>query len=254
MKKSVLGAQLYSLRNFMKTPQDIATSLKKVKAIGYDTVQVSGLGPIDPKELKKIVDNEGLKITCTHLNYTRICNETQAVIDEHHLWDCKYIGVGSMPAEYSNKEGFKKFAKEASVVAKKLTDSGLVFIYHNHSFEFEKYDGRTGMDILFEESDPKVFNFEIDTYWVQHGGGDPAAWIKKFKGRMPIVHLKDLVMRGREQLMSEIGEGNLNWPSILKACEDVGVKWYLVEQDICQRDPFESLKISYNNLLKMGFK
>jgi len=116
----------------------------------------------------------------------------------------------------------------------------------------EKFDGRTGLAILYEDSDPIYFKGEIDTYWIQHGGGDPAAWIRKLKGRMPLVHFKDMVMHGHEQLMAEVGEGNLNWPAILDACREVDVEWYIVEQDTCQRDPFESLAISLRNLKAMG--
>ena len=99
---------------------------------------------------------------------------------------------------------------------------------------------------------------ELDTYWVQHGGADPAAWIRRLKGRMPVVHLKDMTVSAEgwnvKQLMAEVGEGNLNWPAILDACHAAGVRWYAVEQDICPRDPFESLKISYENLRKMGLE
>jgi sugar phosphate isomerase/epimerase len=94
----------------------------------------------------------------------------------------------------------------------------------------------------------------LDTYWVQHGGGDPAAWILKLKGRMPVIHLKDMVIADKQQTMAEVGEGNLNWPAILSACQEAGVEWYAVEQDICRRNPFESLAISYRNLKAMGLE
>ncbi len=93
---------------------------------------------------------------------------------------------------------------------------------------------------------------EIDIYWVQHGGSDPAAWIEKVSQRMPVVHLKDMVILDNTQTMAEVGEGNLNWKRILSACKQADVEWYAVEQDVCQRDPFESLKISYDNLRAMG--
>ncbi len=108
--------------------------------------------------------------------------------------------------------------------------------------------------MLLNETDPRYVQAELDTYWVQHGGGDPAAWIRKVKNRMPVVHLKDMVIQGREQVMAEVGEGNLNWPAILEACREAEVEWYAVEQDICQRDPFESLEISFKNLKKMGLE
>jgi sugar phosphate isomerase/epimerase len=94
---------------------------------------------------------------------------------------------------------------------------------------------------------------EIDTYWITHGGGDPVQWINRVAGRLPCVHLKDMaISTKREQFMAEVGEGNLNWPAILDACRKSGVKWYIVEQDVCYRDPFESLEISLKNLKQMG--
>ena len=254
MSTSQLAAQLYTLRDFTKTLSDIAQTMKKVKQLGYDAVQCSALGPIAPHELKEIVDGEGLTICATHTSYERMRNEPQAVIDEHQLWECKHAAIGGLPREYRSAEGFVKFAKEASEVGKRLAEGGLVFSYHNHSFELEKFDGRTGLEILYEESDSKYFHSELDTYWIQHGGGDSAVLIRKLKGRAQIVHLKDMAMRGSTQLFAEVGEGNLNWPAILDACKEAGVEWYIIEQDTCQRDPFESLGISLRNLKAMGIQ
>lgn len=249
-----VAVQLYTLRNFLKTPKDIEQTLKKVKKIGYESVQVSGIGPIDPKELKKLIDEEGLSICATHISFDRMKNDLNNVINEHKLWNCKYVGVGSMPESYRvDKDGYKKFAEDASIIARKLADNGLSFIYHNHNFEFRKFDGITGMDILFNESDKEVFNFEIDTYWVQAGGGDPIEWIRKMKGRMDVVHFKDMVINSdKNQVMAEVGEGNLNWRGIIEACREIGAEWCPVEQDVCERDPFESVEISLKNLKKLG--
>jgi sugar phosphate isomerase/epimerase len=176
----------------------------------------------------------------------------QAVIDLHATYGCPYAGIGGLPGEYRSAEGFARFAREASQVARRLAEGGLRFVYHNHSFELEKFGDRTGLQILYEDSDPAVFLSEIDTYWVQHGGGSPAAWIRRLKGRAQCVHLKDMTNRGGQQLMAEVGEGNLDWPDILAACREAGTEWYIVEQDTCQRDPFESLAISLRNLRAMG--
>ena len=254
MEKVGIAAQLYTLRDFCKTPEDTANTFRKVREIGYEAVQVSGLGPIDPHELRKIADDNGLEICATHIQYQRMKEDIEGVIADHKLWNCKYVGLGSMPAEYrKSREGYIRFAREASMIAKRLKEAGLSFVYHNHDFEFVKFDGRTGLEIIYEESDPDSFNAEIDTYWVQSGGSDPAAWIRKLKGRMEIVHLKDTAMDEQGQrIMAEVGEGNLNWPAILDACREIGIRWYIVEQDTCQRDPFESLAISLRNLKKMG--
>ncbi|MEJ6950447.1 sugar phosphate isomerase/epimerase family protein [Natronospora cellulosivora (SeqCode)] len=250
-----IAAQLYTLREFLQTPKEIEKTLKKVKKIGYDAVQVSGLGPIDPQELKDIVDKEGLSICATHIAFDRMKKDLEGVIRDHKLWNCKYVGLGSMPGEYrKDKESYIHFTKEASEMARKLKENGLQFVYHNHNFEFRKFGSKTGMDILFEESDLEVFDFELDTYWVQAGGADPVEWIKKVAGRMKVVHFKDMMISSDiEQRFAEIGEGNLNWSRIIEACKEIGVEWCPVEQDLCyDRDPFESLVISYNNLKEMG--
>ena len=247
-----IAAQLYTLRDFTKTPGDIAATLKKVRKIGYEAVQLSALGPIDVRELKRILDGEGLTVCSTHVDYFRIRDEMQSIVDEHSVLECKFVAIGGLPNEYRKGiEGYRRFAREASQVAGKLKKKGLVFGYHNHSFEVEKFDGKTALEVLFEESDPRVFTFEIDTYWIQHGGGDPAEWIRKMKGRVPLLHLKDMAISDGNQVMAEVGEGNLNWEAILEACRSSGVLWYIVEQDTCQRDPFDRLAISLSNRRKM---
>ena len=173
---------------------------------------------------------------------------------KHKAWGCEYVGVGMMPEEYrADAAGLERFAREASYVADELAKAGLKFVYHNHNFEFRKFDG-DGMDILFDNSS-RNFQFEIDTFWVQKGGADVRAWIDKVRGRMDVVHFKDMALNDKaEQIMAEIGQGNLNWDGIA-GCRDIGVKWYLVEQDDCHgRDPFESLKVSYEYLTAKGVK
>jgi sugar phosphate isomerase/epimerase len=259
MSQSVVGAQLYTLREFTKTPSDLATTLKKVKEIGYDIVQVSAICAIDYRELRKMLDGEGLRCVVTHTSWDQMKDEPERVIENHQAIGCDQIAVGAMPGSYRNVEGFRQFAKDASEVARKLKEGGLTWSYHNHSFEFVQCgDKKTGLHILFEESDPSLFNFEIDTYWVQHGGGDAAEWIRKARGRIPCVHFKDMAVRPAEKgfapVMAEVGEGNLNWPNIIEACKASGTLWYLVEQDTCYRDQFESLKISLENLKALGLQ
>jgi len=252
MAASVIGAQLYTLRDFTKTPADVRTTFAKVREMGYEAVQVSGLGPIDPEELRDIAQETDLKIVATHISYQQIAENPQQVIDEHKLWGCPHVAIGGMPGEYRSEEGFHNFAREASQTVRPLIDAGLTFSYHNHSFELERFDGTTGLDIIYDESDPAVFSAEIDTYWIQHGGGNPVTWLRKLKDRMHIVHFKDMAIVEGKQVYAEVGEGNLEWPEIIQACRQAEVEWYLIVQDICQRDPFESLKMSLDNLRELG--
>ena len=251
MSSSPFAAQLYTLREFTKTPADIAATLKRVRKIGYESVQLSALGKIDPKELAKILHGEGLSCCATHVSMERMKNETSAIVDEHRLWGCQYTAIGGFFPNEPKTADWVQFAGEYSEVARKFAGTGLSIGYHNHSHELAKYDGKSALQLLIEKLDPSIW-FEIDTYWIAHGGGDPAAWIDKVAGRIPCVHLKDMgVTNKREQFMMEVGEGNLNWPAIFKACRAAGVKWYIIEQDTCYRDPFDSLELSLKNLQNM---
>jgi len=252
MAKSMIAAQLYTLREYTKTPSDIARTLHRVRKIGYEAVQVSALGKIEPAELGKMFSGEGLVCCATHVSPERLRDETAAVLDEHRLWNCHYMAIGGFFPKNPTAGDWHQFAHDFNVIAKKYTGTELAVGYHNHSHELGKFGEQTALEILLAELDRSVW-FEIDTYWITHGGGDPAAWIDKVAGRIPCVHLKDMgIDSNRAQFMMEVGEGNLNWPAILKAAKAAGVKWYIVEQDTCYRDPFDSLEISLKNLQQMG--
>lgn len=260
MSQFALAAQLFTIRDFTKTRSDFAESMRKIREIGYRVVQVSSVGPINDADIKRACDDNGLAICNTHVDFGQLQNDIEAVIAQHELWGCRHVAIGGMPHEFRDSEdGFRTFAKIANGIGEKLADAGLTFSYHNHSFEFVKFGGRSGLDILFAETDPRYVKAELDTYWIQHGGADPIIWIDRMAGRMPVIHLKDMVMTpsadGRgQQTMAEVGEGNMNFAGILESCQRAGVEYYAVEQDICQRDPFESLAISYRNLRAMGLE
>ena len=250
---SGLAAILYTVRDFTQIPAAMAETLKKVKSIGYNHIELAGQGPIDPKELKQMVAGEGLSICSTHTNLLRLRDDLDAVIEEHQLWECKHIAIGGLPKEDHNEDGYKRFAKEGSEIGRKLKEQGLSFSYHNHWMELDKYNSRTGMDILAEESDPETFFFEIDTCWFQFAGGDPSTSIRKLKGRQHLVHFKDMILPSTDKNATlEVGEGSLDFPSIIEACKDAGVQWHIVEQDFCPGDPLESMATSYRNLIAMG--
>ncbi len=252
MAASMIAAQLYTLRDFLKTPADIAASLKKVKQIGYESVQLSGLGKIDARELNKILQGEGLSVCATHVSLESLKEGAQGILDEHRLWNCKYTAIGMYNADTAAK--WEAFAADFSKIATSFAAAGLKIGYHNHSHELARFDGKTAMQILLDKFSQDVW-MEIDTYWITHGGADPIAWINKVAGRIPCVHFKDMgISADRKQFMAEVGEGNLNWPGIIDACRKAGVQWYIVEQDVCQRDPFESLAISLRNLRQLGVK
>jgi len=246
---------MYTLRDHLKTPADMAKTCARVKKMGYDAVQVSAFGPIDVKELAKILDGEGLACAATHKSMDDMKN-TAACLDYHATLKCRYTAVGGFGWGGVKLADWQNFAREYSQVAKTLSAKGLEVGYHNHAHELcRAHDSpaTTPLDLLINECDKKVW-FEIDTYWIAFGGGDPAAWIDRVAGRIPCVHFKDLLITPdqKQQKMVEIGSGNLNWPRILDACKRAKVEWYLIERDAGDLDPFDSLKISLDNLRAMG--
>ncbi len=257
MIKGLAGAQLYTVRQFTQTIEGVAETLKKVAAIGYKTIQISAFGrDLDPKEVAKLVEDNGLIVAATHRGWGDFLNNLDYEIEVHKLWKCAHPAIGGLPGEYHTPDGLKKFLDELAPIAEKLAAAGMDFSYHNHNHELARWDGKTWLAMLYEQAPPEMLKAEIDTYWIQAGGGDPAAWVEMCAGREPLLHLKDMIVTPeREQRFAEIGEGNLNWPRILQAAEAGGVEYYLVEQDNCYgRDPFESLAISYRNMAAMGLR
>jgi len=247
------GVQLYTLRDYCKSVEATTSTFRKIRDIGYKYVQISAVSePKDVKELKKILDDVGLIAVSTHTSYERITKETEKVIEEHKILGCEAIFCPGLPIELHNKEGYLKAANEFNRIIEKIKENGLILGYHNHGIEFEKYNRKIGLEILLENC-PEL-EVEIDTYWVQYGGGDPAYWIEKYKGRVSQVHFKDMGIIKNQQVMPPIGDGNLNWERIIKACKKAKVKYVLVEMDSPTIDPFEALKKSLENLKNFGIK
>ena len=250
-----IGAQLFTVREFAQTSKDFAETIKKVADIGYTSVQISGVNAdISAQEIAEVCKANNLEIVITHSPIGRIKDDTQALIADHKLMGAKYVGLGAVPGDYGRtQEGFDNFIKDMAPAAKAIKDAGLLFMYHNHEFEFMKFGEKTAFEYLADNM-PDA-GFTLDAYWVQVGGGDPAQWIRKFSGRVDVIHLKDLIIvNSNERRMAEVMEGNINWESVMEAAKDAGVKYAMVEQDACyDRNPFESLKISFQNLQKRGW-
>lgn len=242
LNPAAIAAQLYTLRDVLKTPEQVASSLKRVRDIGYRAVQVSGLGPIAPERLLDITASLELTICATHVGYEELTDHLDDVIRTHKLWGCDYIGLGMLPERYrDSRAGYEAFIAEFTSIGQKLEASGLHLVYHNHNIEFVRFGDVTGMDLLFAGAQSGAYSLELDTYWVQAGGAHPAEQIRRAKDHIKVVHLKDMAVQGWTPVFAEIGAGNLNWSEILAACESSGVEWYVIEQDVCQQDPFDSL-------------
>lgn len=251
MKKDKIALQLYTLRDYLKTPADMAVTLKKVKKIGYDAVQLSGMGPIDEKELLKMLDGEGLTCCATHEPGKTIVEEPQKVVDRLAALKCKYTAYPWPHLGFANGESdVHSLAKALNASGKVLYDAGQVLTYHNHDIEFQKFGKKTALDMLYDETDKRYLQGELDTYWVQSGGACPVEWIEKLTNRLPLLHLKERGFHDKSATIMHIGGGNLNWKKIIAAGEKAGTEWFIVEQDTCILDPFVSVELSLKYLIE----
>lgn len=252
MKLEQVAAQLYTIRDYLKTPDEIDASMKKIRDIGYPAVQVSGMGPIPEADLMAILGKYGLTCCATHEGTDAILNTTDSVIARLKALSCKYTAVPHPGNLIGNTmESMTAFCEAMDKAGKAMADAGLVLTYHNHNNEFQKIGGKTILEWIYELTDAANLQGEIDTYWVQAGGGNPAAWCHTLYSRLPLLHLKDYGVNEQNQgCFREVGYGNLDWDDILESAADAGCEWYIVEQDAnwTDNDPFKSLEMSFEFL------
>lgn len=241
-----LAAQLFTVRKFTQNEEDLYSSLKKLKEIGYNAVQISGCA-YNAEKLKKELNELELSVCATHTPVETIINNTEAVINDHKILKAEYVGIGYFKGE--SLKDYELFLNSLKEPSKKIRDAGLKLLYHNHDHEFKKFDGITVYDFLAENTSSELFGFLADLYWIQYAGYNPIEILEKYKYRIEMVHLKDMrYHENPKNKFSEIFEGNMNYIDIINKCYDIGIKWAAVEQDSCDGDPFDSLKISLNNI------
>jgi sugar phosphate isomerase/epimerase len=246
MKLEQIALQLYTLRDHLKTPADIRATLKKVRAIGYPAVQVSGMGPIPEEELVAILKGEGLVLCATHEDGNVIRQTPEKVVERLAKLGCRHTAY-PWPAgvDWSKQADIDSLVADLDRAGAVLRAAGQVLSYHNHAVELTPIHGTTALDYIYSKTSAENLQGEIDTYWIQLGGGDPVAWCRQLKGRLPLLHLKDYTVRPDGQpTFASIGAGNLNWPAILAAAAESGCEWYIVEQDTTPGDPFDAVRAS----------
>ena len=232
-----LGAQLYSVADRVKTPEELRATLIALKEKGYVNAQFSGVPAMGAEVWAEISRETGMPIVCTHMDYKRITEDTDALIAEHKAYGCSVIGLGGMPGEYRGTlAGLEKFLSEMEEPVKKMNAAGMHFSYHNHWFEFEKFSDAEGCayDVMLERC-PDWF-FLIDVAWAQFAKVSAAEYIRKIgASRIMNVHFKDYTNPDNWDSLVPCGQGLVPFPEIIEACREVGVENVLVEQDTAPR-------------------
>lgn len=250
MKQLPVALQMYTLRD--EAAKDFAGTIRRVGAMGYAGVELAGTGGMSARDLRALLEDNNLQVVASHVGLGALEGDLGEIVAYNQELGNTYVVCPFLPQERRrDAAGYAQIAVLFNTVGARLREAGLHLAYHNHAFEFERFDGTYGLDLLFAETDPELVKIELDTFWVKRGGEDPAEFMKKYPGRVPLIHLKDMTA-GQNPTFAEVGEGIMDFGAIFAAAEAAGGEVYIVEQDVCQRPPLESVRISLDNLRNMG--
>lgn len=247
-----IGVQLYTLRDLCA--KDFVATMRDVKKIGYAGVELAGHGNLkSAQDVRRACDDAGLVIAGAHCGIDGLETNADKVMDDFDVYGCKQIVVPWLDAKRrQDGTAWRKFAGDMMAVAHKIAARGFTLGYHNHSFEFEKFDDQTGLDILWQHTDAKLVRAELDVYWVKHGKVDPIACMKQLGSRLLCLHLKDMDKSDANKF-APVGTGQLDFKSIVKTANEMNIGWGFVEQDNCyDMPPLESVRVSFANLRALG--
>ncbi|MCU9615107.1 sugar phosphate isomerase/epimerase [Caldibacillus lycopersici] len=246
MKNIPVAVQMYTLRD--QCAEDFLGTLAKVAELGYDGVEFAGLFGHSPEEVREHLDKLGLKAASSHVPLSDLKTNLAQVIEEQKILGSSYIVCPFLMPDERSEEDYLSLIAFLQVAGEIVEKEGLTLCYHNHDFELERLsDGRTALEAILNDTSPEFLKAEFDIYWLQKSGEQPVEWIKRFKGRTPIVHLKDMTT-DEEKAFAELGTGGVDLESVLHIGEEANVQWWVVEQDVCRRNPLESIEMSLHYL------
>jgi sugar phosphate isomerase/epimerase len=246
MSNIPVALQMYTLRN--ESEKNFVGALEKVAELGYQGVEFAGYGNMTSKDLRKILDDLGLRAVSSHIPLGSLEEDLYDIVHYQHSLGSTKVVCPFLPLERRKQEDYLQFIKSLNNIGKTCQKEGITLCYHNHDFELLPLaDGRTALETILDETNPEWVKAEFDVYWLTRAGEDPVEWLKRYQDRTPLVHLKDMTTEG-EQLFAELGTGGVDLDAVLNQGKASKVEWWIVEQDQCKRHPFESVEISMNYL------
>jgi sugar phosphate isomerase/epimerase len=245
MKIDQVAVQMYTLRQH--AAEDLDGTLWRLADIGYKLVEFAGYYGNSAEDIAAMLERHGLRAPAAHIPWQRFDEEFDTVIDEARTIGYEWVIVPALPKREIDEDLAAEYIGKLNAFGTKTAEAGLKFGYHNHAFEFDNVynDDTTFFDRLVAGTDPGAVSFELDAFWVNRGGADPARVLSEHADRIGLVHIKD-AQRGDAAVDVPFGEGGLDWEAILGAADKAGVEYYVVEQDN-PGDAFEDVTIALRN-------
>ncbi len=245
-----IGLQLYSVRGALQ--QDFEGTLARVAEIGYREVEFAGYFDRSPAEIRAMLDRHGLVAPSAHLPYEQLAAGWDQALDAARRIGHQYAVVAWIPEQARRDlDGWKRVADQFNRAGEACRRVGLEFAFHNHSYEFVPLGGQLPYDVLVAATDPRLVRLEMDLFWVATGRQDPLGYFRRFPGRFPLVHVKDMAA-GPERKMADVGQGIIDWKGIFAQSELAGIKHYFVEHDEPPQ-PFDDIRVSFEYLKRLEF-
>ncbi|MBL4601810.1 MAG: sugar phosphate isomerase/epimerase [Emcibacteraceae bacterium] len=246
-KLNNISLQLYTVRSLMR--ENVELTVADVAKIGYSQVEFAGYYDRSASEIKNMLDENGLTSPSTHVDLNMVQGDNlKALIEFSHTVGHKYLIVPFLqPEERETIDQYKKLTESFNRIGEECKKAGLKLAYHNHEFEFKATDGVVPMDIMLNESDADLFNIQMDLYWAIDAGINPVGYFKRYPGRFPLCHVKDMTGDGR---MVDVGSGAVDFAKIFAHSELAGLEHYVVEHDQPE-NPLESVTNSFKALRDM---
>lgn len=240
-----VALQLYTVRHdFAESPEE---TVRQVADAGYTAVEVAGTGDMPAGEVRQLLDRFGVRAIGVHTSLQGLESDFEAEMRDAGSLGVEYVTTGYLPAE--ERQNPEELGKRLNAIGGRVREAGFTFAHHNHDFEFAQVDGQRFLDRLLASSDAENVKLELDVYWAVFAGVDPLDYLRRYAGRIPLVHLKDMAP---DRSFANVGEGTLDFPVLTRAAEQEGARWFIVEHDQPGPEPVAAAKASLDNLRTMG--
>ncbi|MDD6871299.1 MAG: sugar phosphate isomerase/epimerase [Clostridiales bacterium] len=254
-----IALQMYTMRNCMADEKQLLETLRRVREIGYRSVQITRPAYVTIEALKRMLDECGLSADSALGHCMKLDEEYDAILHEAEVLGTRVVRLDGIPMELAQTaEGYRTFARILEKGGKAFRAAGYDMYYHFHAFEWTNFGAERGIDILLNETTPEYVGFQPDVFWLTSAGTEPSSSLRLFAGRARYMHVKDYAIKPRTGALEDVpncfapvGRGNLNWPGIMKTAREIGIDHFVVEQDLCDGDVFECIKTSHDSLRAM---